>query len=199
MKTNQEDEQKEKDKIKGVLLEDSVLLENNSDSRNLYNRNNYGINKDGQIYLSFYEAFYLFKKNKICIFYDMSKKNKKELVDYKKGLVLLDEKSILLMFNKKVKDFLFRFLVYSDLRERGYLVRTGFKFGSDFRVYDKGKKLGEDHSKWLVYCIKESDYIKASVFSGINRVANTTKKTLLLAVVDDEKEITYYEIKWKRV
>ena len=41
--------------------------------------------------------------------------------------------------------------VYSDLRVKGYVVKTALKFGGDFRVYDKGVRPGEDHAKWVVF------------------------------------------------
>ena len=72
------------------------------------------------------------------------------------------------------------------------------KFGADFRVYDKGIKPGEDHAKWIVYPVKESDAITWYEFSAKNRVAHSTKKNLLIGVVDGEGDVTYYEISWKR-
>jgi tRNA-intron endonuclease len=84
------------------------------------------------------------------------------------------------------------------LRKIGYVVKTALKFGADFRVYDKGVKPGEDHAKWIVYPVKESDFITWYEFSAKNRVAHSTKKKLLIGVVDGESDVTYYEIAWRK-
>ena len=91
-----------------------------------------------------------------------------------------------------------KYIVFKDLRDRGYVVKTALKFGAEFRVYDKGVHPGQDHSKWIVYPVKESDSLTWHDFSAKNRVAHSTKKNLLIAIVDDEKDVTYYEISWVR-
>jgi tRNA-intron endonuclease len=35
-------------------------------------------------------------------------------------------------------------------------------------------------------------------FSAKNRVAHSTNKTLLIAIVDEESDVSYYEVKWTR-
>src|SRR3989344_2203518 len=57
------------------------------------------------------------------------------------------------------KEFPQKYVVYRDLRERGYVVRTGFKFGTHFRVYERGVKLkrgqkaAHEHTKFVVHCV----------------------------------------------
>jgi tRNA-intron endonuclease len=72
------------------------------------------------------------------------------------------------------------------------------KFGADFAVYDRGVKPGQDHAVWLVYPVHESERFNWRDFSAKNRVAHSTKKRLMIAVVDDERDVTYFEIKWTR-
>jgi len=72
------------------------------------------------------------------------------------------------------------------------------KFGADFRVYDRGVKPGEDHAKWIIYPVYESSTLTWHEFSAKNRVAHSTKKRLLIAVLDAENDITYWEIRWTR-
>ena len=88
--------------------------------------------------------------------------------------------------------------MFRDLREKGYVVKTALKFGADFRVYEKGIKPGQDHAKWVVYPVHESEHLTWHEFAAKNRVAHSTKKRLLIGIVDDEEDITYYEIGWKR-
>ena len=84
------------------------------------------------------------------------------------------------------------------MRSKGYIVKTALKFGAEFRVYDKGIKQGQDHAKWILYASKESDNLNWHDFSAKTRVAHSTKKNLLIAIVDDESDVTYYEISWIR-
>ena len=89
-------------------------------------------------------------------------------------------------------------LVYKDLREKGYIPKTALKFGAEFRVYDKGAKPGKDHARWILFISNEREVLKWHELSAKNRVAHSTKKKLLLAILDEEQDITYHEISWIR-
>ena len=91
-----------------------------------------------------------------------------------------------------------KYSIFKDLRERGYIVKTALKFGADFRVYDKGARPGKKHAKWIVFAEHESKRLTWHEFSAKNRVAHSTRKNLLLAILDEEGDITYYEVKWIR-
>ncbi len=147
----------------------------------LYNRSNYGTLKKGELYLSLVEAFFLLEKGKIKVI---------------RGKKPLDKESFLKLARRYDKRFLIRYTVYKDLRERGYVVKTALKYGADFRVYPKGKKMGEDHSKWVVFVVHESERFNWKNFAAMMRVAHSVRKSLLIAVVDDELDVTYYETDW---
>lgn len=96
--------------------------------------------------------------------------------------------------------FAHRFRVYEDLRERGLLVRTGFKFGCDFRVYErgvqlkKGPKAAREHTKWIVFAVPE-DFIQSfQELSRAVRLAHNIRARMLWAVVDNEGDCTYYQV-----
>ncbi len=76
------------------------------------------------------------------------------------------------------------------------MVKTALKFGADFRVYDKETKPGKKHAKWLVFVERETNKLTWHEFSAKNRVAHSTKKKLLLAIVDEENDVSYYEVGW---
>ena len=59
-------------------------------------------------------------------------------------------------------------------------------------------KPGEDHAKWVVYPVNEGNMMTWHEFAAKNRVAHSTRKRLLLAIVDDENEVTFYEVNWVR-
>ena len=108
----------------------------------------------------------------------------------------MTKSELLSRFQKSDKKISTKYLVFKDLRTKGYIVKTALKFGAEFRVYDKGKKPGKEHAKWLVITDRESNKAYWHEFSSKNRVAHSTKKNLLLALVDEEGEIIYYEVKW---
>ena len=89
--------------------------------------------------------------------------------------------------------------MFENLRAKGYIVKTALKFGADFRVYDKGVKPGEEHAKWILYAVNENEILKWHDFAAKNRIAHSTKKNLLLAIVDEESDVSYYDVAWTRL
>jgi tRNA-intron endonuclease len=169
--------------IGAKLLDDGVITEASDEARELFNKNRFGSMKKSQVALSLFEALYLLEKEKISI---------------KSGNKMVTEDALIRKARKKTKNFLTKYAVFRDLRERGYIIKTALKFGAEFRVYDKGIKPGEDHARWIVYPVHESEGFTWHDFSAKNRVAHSTKKRLLIGIVDDEQDVTYYEIGWKR-
>jgi len=88
--------------------------------------------------------------------------------------------------------------VFSDLRKKGYIIKTALKFGAEFRVYDKGYKPGQSHARWILYTAKEHESINWHDFAAKNRIAHSTNKTLLISIVDEESDVSYYEVSWQR-
>ncbi len=187
IKKTEESKEKEetKQKIKSELVGDNVLTEVSDASRELYNQSRYGALLDnGKVQLSLIEALYLMEKGTIEIYRSKSRK--------------FDTDS----FSKKAKklepNFRVRYSVFKDIRNRGYIIKTALKFGADFRVYDRGVKPGEDHAKWIVYPVYEGSTLTWYEFAAKNRVAHSTRKRLLLGVVDDEGDVSYWETRWLR-
>ena len=87
-------------------------------------------------------------------------------------------------------------MVFNDLRKKGYIVKTGLKFGAEFRIYETNKDMEQGHSKWILIIEDESKKIDWKEFSSKNRVAHSTNKNLLIAIVNKECDVLYYEIKW---
>lgn len=112
---------------------------------------------------------------------------------------ILTQDELMNKFTRKNKDFLAKFLVYKDLRKKGYLLKAGLKYGVDFRVYDKnikprrGTRTASEHAKFLIWVVGESA-IKTTTIIGFNRIAHSVKKLLWLAVVDKDLGITYSQM-----
>ncbi len=169
-------------KIKAYFV-GRIISTNSAEAYSLYKKSCFGEPVGEKIQYSFSEALFLVEKGKIDIFIKDKKIIKKELL---KKLQRLD---------KKIQ---IKYPVFKDLRERGYVIKTALKFGAEFRVYEKGARPGKKHAKWIVFTDYESGKLTWHEFSAKNRVAHSTKKNLLLAIVDEEGDISYYEIKWIR-
>jgi tRNA-intron endonuclease len=168
------------DKIEAYLVGEIVMCVD-ADAFSLYRKSHFGEPSDGKIQYSLAEALFLFEKGKMDIFHKTKKLSQKEFMDKCRKI------------DKKIQ---VKYPVFKDLRERGYVVKTALKFGADFRVYEKGSSPGERHAKWIVFAEHESKGFTWHEFSAKNRVAHSTKKNLLLAIVDEEGDISYYEVKW---
>lgn len=149
----------------------------------LYSNVSFGEPSKGKIFYSLVEALYLLEKGKAGIYLGRKK---------------LSFDSFVARAQQLEPVFYTRYCVYSDLRNRGYIIKTALKFGADFRVYERGVKPGQAHAKWIVYPVHESGSLTWHEFAAKNRVAHSTRKKLLIAIVDDEGDVTYYEIEWMR-
>lgn len=169
-------------KIKVTFLA-GRLSSNSSEAFQMHENSRFGEKIEGKIQYSFVEALYLLNKEKIEIM---------------KGKKKIGSEKFMEFSSEKEPNFLAKYQVFKDLRDRGYLVKTALKFGADFRVYNKGIRPGEDHAKWIVFPVYESSVMTWHDFAAKNRVAHSTKKNLLIAIVDDEGDVTYYECGWIR-
>lgn len=169
-------------KIEAIFSKGRVFAEKSNEATNLHHKSRYGEYVEDKVQYTLVETLYLLERKKL------------NLKDIRKKII--KKEAFRKNCNRLEKNFPIRYVVFKDLRNRGYIVKTALKFGADFRVYDKGIKPGEDHAKWIVYPLKETEKLTLYEFSAKNRVAHSTKKTLLLAVVDDEGDVSYWNSSW---
>ena len=160
-----------------------IISSNSPEAFSLYEKSSFGEPVGEKIQYSLCEALFLVEEGKI----EVLSKNK-----------VIPKKDLLRKLQKIDKKIQIKYPVFRDLRKKGYVVKTALKFGADFRVYEKGSHAGQSHSKWIVFAEHESNRLTWHEFSAKNRVAHSTKKNLLLAIVDEEGDITYYEVRWLR-
>ncbi|MEM0142748.1 MAG: tRNA-intron lyase [Candidatus Parvarchaeum sp.] len=175
----------EKIKREAVFAGSKVIVEDPALASTLFNKGNFGVFINGKLELSIEEAVYLNEKKELKIYQDKGKE--------------LRFREIINLAKRKQKRFWTRYLVFSDLRNQGYLPKTAFKYGGDFRVYNKGSTPGKEHAEWILYCSDEHESLTLLNFSAMNRVAHSVRKRLLMGVVDDEGSVTYYEVNWVRM
>jgi len=166
-----------------AVFNNEFVSSNANAAMQLHEQARFGEIVGNKVHYSFAEALYLLERKKMSLMKDGKKLSFDNLMKHAQ---------------KKDKNFFSRFMVYSDLRNKGYIIKTALKFGADFRVYEKGKKPGEEHSKWIVYPVYESGAMTWHDFAAKNRVAHSTRKNLLIGIVDEEGDVTYYECQWLR-
>lgn len=166
--------------IKAQMTEDSISS-SSEDAFELYERSRYGEKTGKVIEYAPIEAIFLVQEGKMEV--------------YQKATKIFIEK-LIAKVKKTDKKIVTKSIVYTDLRKKGYITKTALKFGSEFRVYEKGVKPGEDHARWLLYTAEENGSLNWHDFTAKNRVAHSAKKKLLLAIVDTEKDVLYHEVSW---
>ena len=155
---------------------DGISVLTGKDGRVLYDQSGYGRPEGDRVRLAPQEALYLIHRKRI------------EVQGYTFDTLLSEYAD--------QGNFLRSFLVYRDLRERGYVVQTG---PHDFRVFRRGEKPGTGESLYLVRVLSERDPIRFTTLIEEVITARNMRKQYVLAVVDDEEELTYYEIKIQKL
>ncbi len=90
--------------------------------------------------------------------------------------------------------FAVRYLVYRDLRQRGYVVRASTPPVA-FAVLPRGGTLHKTPSRFWVEAISEREPFDLARLFDLGERAQSAKKVLLLAVVDEESDLTYYRVR----
>lgn len=101
------------------------------------------------------------------------------------------EKHVIAEATKRRKDFPLMYEVYEDWRMRGFTLKTGFKFGTHFRLYFPGASPIRDqdewvHSKHVIHVFPRSSKMLISEWARAIRVAHSVKKTFILAIPGKE-------------
>jgi len=138
----------------------------------------FGEKEDSDYVLKSYEALYLSYTKKITV------------KDHDKILGFEDLVRILI---KRDKNILTKFMVYRDLRSRGYVAKEGFGFGVDFRVYERGD-FDTKPAKYVVFGINEGINLGVDDFSQIIKDIGKMGKDAIIAVVERRGEIIYYKV-----
>ncbi len=182
-----------KDQALGRLFENRIVIWDVDTSRRLFRDGYYGkplgipkpkdFEFNAPLILDLMEGYYLAKKRVLKV---ESEKGKKLSVDEIEKVCV-----------KSYADFAEKYLVYRHLREVGYVVTPGIKFGSDFAVYEHGP--GIDHAPYLVQVMNPSTPITATSLVRSGRLATTVKKQFIIAIADVKKaSVDYLRYDWWR-
>ena len=104
----------------------------------------------------------------------------------------IQEKRMVAEAMERRGDFMSLYNVYEDFRLRGFVVKTGFKFGTHFRLYFPGAapslEQGEwMHSKHVIHVFPRETKMLISEWSRAIRVAHGVRKTFILAIPGEKR------------
>jgi tRNA-intron endonuclease, archaea type len=163
------------------LIENKIIVQDSVLKGQLVEKG-FGESKGRELILDLHEGLFLVAKKKIKI-----KAGKKNVLG----------KTLLELGLTTDKNFYSKSLVYADIRDNGYTIKTGLKFGFDFRIYPKKKKMGQAHSKFGINVLTENKKISMTQISKTTRLAGNIHIEAILAVVDNENSISYYSLNRK--
>jgi tRNA-intron endonuclease len=154
-------------KTKGVVLNNRVIIFDKKISKDLLDTEFYGKPFSKGLQLSIVEALYLFEKDFIEITDEKGKKfSKSQLIKLQPDLNL-------------------RLIVFKDLKKQGMIVKTGFKFGTHFRVYSS--KPEETHAEYLVHVVEKGFLSNWAEISRGVRLAHSVNKEIVFSRVEKDK------------
>lgn len=134
----------------------------------------FGDLKDSELHFAPYESFYLLEKQKIRVFEKQSKRE-------------LQLRDLVRKFSVGKPAIWIKYLVYRDLRDRGYIVRESTK-AFDFDIYGKGPL------RRLISIIYEGGEASLKKLGRLLAYSEKEKKEVILAVVDRRTDIVYYTL-----
>jgi len=160
--------------VSGDLIKDRVFIFDREESEKVFANGFFGKTADQVLQLSLMESCYLVKKGLL----NVSSSGK---------TIGIDE---LTNFSDSVQDeFRSRFTTFTDLRDRGLLVKTGFKYGTHFRVYEKDPD--KCHARYLVHSVHGT--MTWPEVSRTVRLAHGVKKEILFS--SHSESMNYTEFK----
>jgi len=182
-------EKTEKIQLEGIIEKSKVIISDEKGFEEFYKTSYIGTiekNSNGEEILSLgpIEALLLCERHRILIWEDNDKNKKK-----------YDFESLLTYFTQYDEKLWNKYVIYMDLRKRGYIVRTGYGDGIDFRVYKRGADFEKDSARFLIFPVFEGDPIELRDLDKMSRVAMSSRKDLIVATVDRLSKPIYYSVK----
>jgi len=163
--------------VSGELISDQVCVSNKNMMHEM-DLKGFGEIEKEKLFLKSFETLYLLYSKRLIL---------------KKGKKPIDFDSFMGICQKTDFEILTKFLIYRDLRNRGYVVKDGFGFGSDFRVYERGH-YGEKGAKFLIFGLNEGQQEKMGNLQKKVEEITQMGKEPIIAVIERRGEVIYYKI-----
>ena len=178
----------EKAQFEGIIEKEKVILFDKNAIEEFYNNSYIGTVDDSdsnetKLILDSIEVLLLCERSRILLWKDN---------DHEKALY--DFESMLTYFTQFEPRLWQKYIIYMDLRKRGYIVRQGYGEGIDFLVYKRGSDFQKDSAKYLIYPVFEGAPVELKELDRISRVALSSRKDLIVATVDRLSKPIYYSV-----
>ncbi|HEC81536.1 MAG TPA: tRNA-intron lyase, partial [Thermoplasmatales archaeon] len=160
-----------KEKGKGVLIKNHVFIPNKEFAYTLLKTEFFGKPFAKGLQLSLIETLYLMEKKVLDV------EHQGKLISFKRMKNLAKQQQ---------PDVEKRYRVYKDLKQKGLSVKTGFKFGTHFRAYEKDPH--KTHADYLIDVVDKNFSTGWSLISRGVRLAHSVRKTYTLAILDNPIE-----------
>lgn len=168
--------------IDGIIDRNGVILIDSVKQQDQLRSKGYGEKIKDMYILENYEALFLLYSKRLVL------TKQKSTLDFSTFLQTL-LKNDLSIFTK--------FLIFRDLRTRGYIAKEGFGFGDDFRVYERGE-YSRKAAKYVIFGINEGISVKANILFENIRSIEKMGKEAIIAVIERRGEIIYYKVSRKK-
>jgi len=142
--------------------------------------NGYGEIKNNDLVLSPVEVLYLLENNKGII-----------LTDRNKEIKFVDACRLI---SKKEGSIWRLYLVYRDIRDRGYIVKTTNDYLTPFEIFERGKTPLQNDAFAFILVAESGKEIQLEELSQALEKAKKSNKLLIVALIDELGDITYYQI-----
>jgi tRNA-intron endonuclease len=179
----------EKIQVEGILDRDKVIIKDSEGIEEFYTSSYIGTLEKNEeekeiLILEPIEVLLLCERRRILLWENNDKVNPQ-----------YDFEKLLEHFTQYDERLWHKYIIYMDLRKRGYIVRTGYGNGIEFRVFKRGADFKNDSAKYLIYPIYEGSPIELRDLDRISRVAMSSRKDLIVATVDRLSKPIYYSVK----
>ncbi|MBO4763492.1 MAG: tRNA-intron lyase, partial [Candidatus Methanomethylophilaceae archaeon] len=163
----------------GILADDIVEVRDQSEGGRLYTRGNYGYPRSGGgVDLDLVEATYLCECGRLEV------ESEGEKVSF--GELFMHSASVF-------EDFDIRYLVYRDLRQRGFVVKS--ESGAfDLSVFPRGMTLSNSRPEYYVKAVSEGAVFEIPDLISQVMDADSRGRKVLYGVADEEGDVTYYKM-----
>lgn len=168
-----------RNKVISSELFDEYVLGTGDLAINLYNKGYYGDPDHKGVKLNGFEALHLLELGRIEI---------------TRNDVQIKENLLVTHFSKIVPDFMLRYLVYKDLRNRGYVINVGKGSAFFFRLYSRDSKPKIGGAKYYIKPLNEGGSIKLNELDDLVKLAKNSKKELIFGMVDAVGDVSYLRV-----
>lgn len=167
--------------ISAVYTANGIVVPALNEANSLYQDGYGSLVRDSRVLsLQPFEALYLVERQKVSIIEEQTKNR-------------LVFRELLQRFSEDDPDIWTRYIVYRDLRTRGFVAKGGKGPGLDFLVYERGS-YGKKVPRYMVYTVWEGSKVPVARLGKVLDEATSSDTILRLAVVDRRGELVYYTL-----